>query len=55
MRVACYAAGKENILSALKLTWCVMGTLQLVNSGDVVMQAIMYSKNKTFHTCTFDK
>lgn len=42
MQVACYAADKEKILSALKLTWCIMGTLQLVNSHDAVMQVIVY-------------
>lgn len=40
--MACYAAGKENISSALKLAWCIMGTLQLVNNYDVVMEAIVY-------------
>lgn len=44
MRVACYAADKENILSALKLAWCVMGTLKLVNSPDVVMHAVTFNK-----------
>lgn len=42
MQVVCYAADKEKILSALKLTWCIMGTLQLVNSHDAVMQVIVY-------------
>lgn len=42
MQVLFYAAGKDNIISALKLTWCIMGTLRLVNGHDVVLQAVMY-------------
>lgn len=42
MQVLFYAAGKENILSALKLTQFIMGALRLVNGRDVVLQAVMY-------------
>lgn len=42
MQVLFYAAGKENILSAPKLTWSIMGALRLVNGRDVVLQALMY-------------
>lgn len=42
MQVLFYAAGKENNLSALKLTVFIMGALRLVNGHHVVLQAVMY-------------
>lgn len=50
MQVLFYAAGKENILSALKLTCFIMGALQLVNGHDVVLQAVMYLKKIHAHS-----